>query len=153
MNLKRFSQSAVQRGFSIVTAIFLLVVLAGLGVGMLTFSAAQHQSSAMDVLGSRAYQASRAGIEWGAYQVLQASNAAYATACRAGATNNVMGAGSLAGTLGGFSVTVGCTASAHSDVSATTGTVWVYQLNSVATQGAAGGTDYVERQTQASIAQ
>ena len=44
----------LQRGFSIVTAIFLLVVLSFLGVAMVTFSAAQHQSSALDVMGSRA---------------------------------------------------------------------------------------------------
>lgn len=73
-----------QRGFSLVTAIFLLVVLAGLGAAMLTFSTAQQQSSTLDILGSRAYQASRAGIEWAAYQVVQASGATFASGCRGG---------------------------------------------------------------------
>jgi MSHA biogenesis protein MshP len=56
------------RGFSLVSAIFLLVVLAALGVAMVSVSSVQNQSSAMDVQGVRAYQAARAGIEWGLYQ-------------------------------------------------------------------------------------
>jgi Tfp pilus assembly protein PilX len=56
-----------QQGFSLVTAIFLLVVLAGLGAVMATFFTNQQQSSALDVMGSRAYQAARAGIEWAVY--------------------------------------------------------------------------------------
>ena len=58
------------KGFAIVTAIFLLVILAALGVGMLVFSKAQQTTSAYDVQGSRAYQAARAGIEWALYQRL-----------------------------------------------------------------------------------
>ena len=61
----------MQKGFSLVTAIFLLVGLGALGAAMMTFFTAQQQSSALDVLGSRAYQASRAGIDWGAYQILR----------------------------------------------------------------------------------
>ena len=76
--------SQCQRGFSLPTAIFLLVVLAGLGAVMATFFTVQQQSSALDILGERAYQASRAGIEWGAFQVLPASQDTFATACRSG---------------------------------------------------------------------
>ncbi|MDP3086893.1 MAG: hypothetical protein Q8M99_01680 [Methylotenera sp.] len=53
-----------QRGFSVVAAIFLLVVLASLGAFMLTFSNTQHLTSAQDVQGSRAYWAARAGTSW-----------------------------------------------------------------------------------------
>ncbi len=53
-----------QRGFAIVAAIFLLVVLAALGAFMLTFSNTQHLTSAQDVQGSRAYWAARAGTSW-----------------------------------------------------------------------------------------
>lgn len=146
----------MQKGFSIVSAIFLLVVLAFLGTAMMTFSTNQQQTSALDVLGSRAYQASRAGIEWGAYQVLPNSAVAggFAVNCRnagGGAVSSVLPA--MAGTLSGFNVTVSCAATAHSDASAATGTVWMYQLTSTAAQGAAGAADYVERQVQASIAQ
>ena len=137
-----------QRGFSLVTAIFLLVVLAGLGAMMVTFFTAQQQSSALDVLGSRAYQASHAGIEWGAYQVLPNSAAAFATSCRAGATAQTLPA--LAGTLADFSVSVNCSATSAVEAAAT---LWVYNITSTATRGTVGSADYVERQVQATIAQ
>lgn len=138
-----------QRGFSLPTAIFVLVVLAGLGAVMATFFTVQQQSSALDVLGERAYQASRAGIEWGAFQVLPASQATFATACRsAGASQTIS---PLAGTLAEFTVNVECSATSHVDA---TDTVWVYSLTSSASgiQGASPGSpDYVERVMQTMI--
>ena len=59
-----------QSGFLLVTAIFLLVILAALGAFILTISGTQQTSSALDVQGTRAYQAARSGIEWGSYQLL-----------------------------------------------------------------------------------
>jgi MSHA biogenesis protein MshP len=58
-------------GAGLVTAIFLLVVLAALGVAMVSIFNAQQSSSALDVQGARAYQAARAGIEWGLFQKLR----------------------------------------------------------------------------------
>ena len=59
------------RGFALVSAIFLLVVLAALGAYMMDFSSVQHSTSTQDVNGTRAYQAARAGMEWGVYQILR----------------------------------------------------------------------------------
>jgi MSHA biogenesis protein MshP len=59
-------------GVGLVTAIFLLVVLAGLGTAMVTLFTSQQASSALDEQGARAYQAARAGIEWGLYMQMQA---------------------------------------------------------------------------------
>ena len=53
--------ASAQRGFSLISAIFLLVVIAALGTFAVTLSTSQQQSAALDVLGSRAYQAARAG--------------------------------------------------------------------------------------------
>lgn len=58
----------IAAGFSIVTALFLVVVLAALGVAMLSLNTAQQTSSALDLLGARAYEAARAGVEYGLYQ-------------------------------------------------------------------------------------
>jgi len=138
-----------QRGFSLVSAIFLLVVVAALGTFAVTLSTTQQQSAALDVMGSRDYQAARAGIEWGAYQVLPASAAAFATACRLGPTSSSV---AMTGTLSSFTVLVGCTAtSAVED----TDTVWIYQLSSsAATAGITmGNANYVERQINVTIAQ
>lgn len=142
----------IQKGFSIITAIFLLVVLSFLGIAMVSFSTSQHQSSAMDVMGARAYQAARVGIEWGAYQVLANSAAAFATACRPGPTSGVVAA-PAGSTLSGFNIQVGCQSTAHSDVSATTGSVRVYDISATANQGVTGQDGYVERQIRVSISQ
>lgn len=56
------------RGVGLITAIFLLVVIAALSVAMVTVFTTQQASSALDVQGSRAYQAARAGLEWGVFK-------------------------------------------------------------------------------------
>jgi len=86
-------------GFAIFSAIFILVVLATLGAFILNISSSQQIGSALDVQGVRAYQAARAGIEWGLYRQLQGG-----VACPAG--NFVPGAS----TLSGFTVSVSCVA-------------------------------------------
>ena len=62
-----------EAGVGIVTAIFLLVVLAGLGVAMVGVYTSQQAGSNIDLLGARAYQAARAGLEWGIFQARQAT--------------------------------------------------------------------------------
>lgn len=137
------------KGFSLVSAIFLLVVIAALGTFAVTLSTTQQQSAALDVMGARAYQAARAGIEWGAYQVLPNSAVAggFAANCRGGATSQVV---ALPNTLSGFNVNVGCSAAPHSEAAAT---VTIYQVTSTATQGAVATPNYVERQMTVTIAQ
>lgn len=137
-----------QYGASLVTAIFLLVVLGTLGTMMVTFFAAQQQSSALDVLGSRVYQASKAGIEWGSFQVLQNNAAGFALACRGAPVNQNIP--QLAGSLAGFTVNVGCVYAAELENGATVG---IYSLVSRAwsTGMAAGNPDYVERQITVTI--
>ncbi len=129
---------SAQRGFAIVAAIFLLVVLSALGAFMLTFSSVQHITSAQDVQGTRAYQAARTGIEWGAYQVLINSSCPLSTSLTAG------------GTQAGFSITVQCN-SFSSPYTEGGGTVSMYQITSTASQGTLGSATYVERQLTATI--
>jgi MSHA biogenesis protein MshP len=57
-----------QAGVGIVTAIFLLVVLAGLAVAIVGITTSQQASANIDLLGARAYQAARAGLEWGIFR-------------------------------------------------------------------------------------
>jgi MSHA biogenesis protein MshP len=87
-------------GLGLVTAIFLLVVLAGLAVAMVTTFTSQQSSSTLDVQGARAYQAARAGIEWGLFQQLQKSK------CNPEGTSFPLPADS---SLADFVVTVTCT--------------------------------------------
>jgi len=57
-----------QAGVGIVTAIFLLVVLSALGVAMVGIYTSQQSSANLDLMGAQAYQAARAGLEWGIFQ-------------------------------------------------------------------------------------
>jgi len=133
----------LKHGFSIITAIFLLVVLSFLGIAMVTFSTSQHQSEAMDVMGSRAYQAARAGIEWQAFYVVNSASNAAAAVPECGVNN----LGVLGGTLAPFTVTVNCAAASHVEG---TSTIWIYDVSAVACTeaacpSAAPGQNYVER--------
>ena len=62
------------RGFVLVLAVFLIVTLAAVGVYLVTVSTGQSQAISQDVAGARAYQAARAGIEWGTYRRLIANS-------------------------------------------------------------------------------
>jgi hypothetical protein len=88
-----------QGGFSLVTAIFLLVVLSALGAATLTIFAVHQNSSALDVQGARAYQAARAGMEWGVYQQLRNGSCVASSSFQLPANT----------TLSSFWVTVACT--------------------------------------------
>lgn len=87
-----------QAGVGLVTAIFLLVVLAGLGVASVTLFTSQQASANLDLEGAKAYQAARAGIEWGLYEQLRHGRCVDSTSFGFPATS----------TLGSFRVTVGC---------------------------------------------
>ncbi len=131
----------LQKGFSLVTAIFLLVVLAGLGAMMVTFFTAQQQSSALDVLGSRAYWAAQAGVEWAAYHVAaQASGVQWADCATVPVP--LFSAGTLGGTLSPFTVELICSSLPFNE-----GTDrWIYDIEASASYGAThGSADYVER--------
>lgn len=136
------TKNKAQQGFSLITAIFLLVVVAGLGALMMTFFTAQQQSSALDALGVRANQASRAGTEWGAFQITHGG--AFVAACQMGAASG------SPGTLSGFAVNVSCNASSHVEGG---GTLWTYAISSVAaTEGVSPGQpDYVERAVRTTV--
>jgi MSHA biogenesis protein MshP len=90
------------RGVGLVTAIFLLVVLAGLGVALVSIFTTQQQAILLDEQGVRAHQAARAGIEWGLFQRLNPAGGG----CASGSSTAVALGGDV---LGQFTVTVTCT--------------------------------------------
>jgi len=147
-----------QRGFSIVTALFLLVVLSLLGAFIVSVTGLQQSSQQLDVQGVRAYQAARAGIEWGAWQVLDPNNTIGTPAlpvCPASPTNLT----GLAGSLSPFSVTVTCNATINAPTTEGNRNVGAYQIIATAcNQPSAGAcpnaspaSGYVERQLQATL--
>jgi len=145
------------RGFSIVTAIFLLVVLSLLGAFIVSVTGLQQSSQQLDVQGVRAYQAARAGIEWGAWQVLDPNNAIGTAAlptCPASPTN----LSGLAGSLSPFTVTVTCNAAINAPTTEGNRNVGAYQIIATACNqpspscpNASPTSGYVERQLQATL--
>lgn len=120
-----------QNGFTLLAGLFILIVLASLGAFMVRISTMQHMSSAQDIQGSRAYQAARAGIEWGMYQALQNASCVLST--------QLSGLGGLTD----FTVTVACSLSTYTEGA---DTVNVYDITATATSGVLGAPGYIERQ-------
>lgn len=58
-----------QAGVSVITAIFLLLLMAVLAAAMVNIVSISHVNVAADIGGARAYQAARAGVEWGMFQL------------------------------------------------------------------------------------
>jgi MSHA biogenesis protein MshP len=117
------------RGFSLPTAIFLLVILALLGAFMVSLSTTQNVMSAQDVQGSRAYNAARAGMEWALYNLKLP-----ATTCPVSPTSL---------TVDGFAVSVTCSLATH-DEGGTTRYIF-YIASTASTGGAIGTVGRVER--------
>ena len=62
-----------QQGFGAIAAIVILVILAVLSAAIVSIGTTQQIGSAQDVMSARAWQAARAGNEWGLYQALKGS--------------------------------------------------------------------------------
>jgi MSHA biogenesis protein MshP len=123
--MTRMRAARPERGFLIIAAVFLLVVLAGLVAYMTTVSSTSQAASAADFNSARAYQAARAGAEWASYRILQGAGGAgtLETQCAAGtATARNLTFGTA---LSGFTATVNCTGAILTEGAAT---VTVYQI-------------------------
>lgn len=123
------------RGFSIVTAIFLLVVLSALGAFMVIFTGLQQRTIQDDVQGVRAYYAARAGINWALYRALDPDNTIAPAqntfaACPAGTINT------MAGSLTPFTVIIACVQTIP-DATEGNRTIRVYQITATACNQAA----------------
>lgn len=119
-----------ESGFALVGAIFLVVILAALGVFAVTLSGVQHATNSQAVIASRTYYGAKAGLEWGIQQAIAASS------CAASTTFSPSGAG-----LSGISVTVTCTSHASG----------VFYLTSTGTYGTFGGPEYSQRVIEATV--
>lgn len=93
---------AKQAGVSLIAAIFLLLLMAGLAAFMASILSATHVNAAADIGGSRAYQAARAGVEWGMFQLDPNEQAAGLPTCT--------GAAGVITAIPNHSVEVQCTA-------------------------------------------
>ncbi|MDJ0624163.1 MAG: hypothetical protein QNJ17_14435 [Desulfocapsaceae bacterium] len=114
-----------QRGFTLVQAIFVVVVLALLGAVMARLMGVQSSTPVFAIQGARAYQAARSGLEWGA--------------ARAGAGNPCSGTM----TIDSFNVRVMCASQQYSE--GPIGPYEVFRISATATYGSYGTPDFVAR--------
>ncbi len=126
----------LQTGFSLVSALFLLIVLAALGIVAVRLIAVQQQTVVLAMQSARAYSAATTGAEWSAYQALVNGNCGSSTL-------TLTEAG-----LVGFSVTTNCSSSSHTEGP---NTVQVYVIESFAWTGSYGTPDYVSRRIRSTI--
>lgn len=126
----------LQIGFSLVPALFLLVVLAALGLVAVRLAGVQHQTVVLAMQSGRAYSAARSGIDWSAYQALVNGSCAAATISL------------TEGGLAGFSVDTNCSSTTHSEGP---NTVNVYVIDAFAWSGTYGNPDYVSRRMRSTV--
>jgi MSHA biogenesis protein MshP len=129
-----------QKGFSLVTAIFLLVILSAVGGFMVTIGGTQRTTTVAAVQGARAFQAARSGIEWGVSRVITDAGCGMITA-NPNFTPTVAG-------LAGFAVNVTCTNTSHTEAG---DSIQIYVLTSTATFASYGSPDFVRRRITATI--
>ena len=125
-----------ERGAALIVAVFLLVVLAGLGAFAVRLSLMQQQTVNSALLAEQALHAARSGVAWAAHRALNdgwCSSTNFALT-EAGAS--------------GFAVDVSCTQSTHVEAGAM---VDVYLIFVLAEYGNYGQPDYVSRRLEAKI--
>ena len=135
----RITGPGTQRGFALVSGIFLITILFLLSAYLIGFRVHQDSSLSLDALGTRAYAAARSGAEWGAYNSLRNGTCAASTAVAFG------------GTLAAYTATVTCSRSAYDEGGAVVNvdTIVANACNRPAggnCPNAAPGAHYVERQ-------
>jgi MSHA biogenesis protein MshP len=118
-------------GFTLVQAVFILVVLSLLGVTMMRLIGVQSSTSVFALQGARAYQAARSGLEWGA---VQASSGNPCT--------GIM-------TVENFNVDVTCSNQQFTE--GPIGPYSVYRISATATFGNYGSPDFVSRRTEMKV--
>lgn len=120
------------RGFSVIGAVFILVILALVGGFSLNLSTRMAASTTLSTDGIRAYYAAKSGLEWGIYQVVNTP-----ASCPATTTLNFSQQG-----LNHFSTVVSCTATPVTE----SGTTFnLFYLTAVASRGISTDYDYVTR--------
>jgi len=125
-----------QSGFTLITALFLLTVVALLSVYMITIRNVQQSTVVFGQQGARAMQAAHTGLEWGIYEAVVNGLCAPSTFTATGTA------------LSAFSINVSCSSSAHTEAAVL---ITTYRLTSTAQTGSYGTLDYVYRSLQATV--
>jgi len=131
-----------QRGFTLVMAIFILVVLGALAGYMVKLSGVQQATSVYAIQGARAYQAARAGIEWSISRIVDKN----------GGCAEVIAASPMTfADINGFSVTLKCKEPLGNPYTVGATNLSVYNIEAFGEFGNYSGAEYVSRRLAVSI--
>ncbi len=123
-----------QRGFSLVSTLFMLVVLAALGGYMVRLNVSQQTTTTLSLQSVRAWYAASSGLEWVVYQIK---------------TNNSCPGVPSSFTADGFTITLsGCIAY---PVIEGAKSYTLYDVQVSASRGSFGSVDYVARHLRATV--
>jgi MSHA biogenesis protein MshP len=128
-----------QQGFTLVSAIFILLVFGLLGGYMLRASAIQLDTSSYALQGARAFLAARAGTDWAIANIVN-----YGGSCT---QINAQTALSFTG-INGFTVSLSCTSQPYSEGSVS-GTI--YTITALSQYDSYSAGDYIARQATVTV--
>jgi MSHA biogenesis protein MshP len=129
---------AKQAGFTLIAAVFLVVVVALIAGYAVSIGSAQQADTSLSLLARRADFAAQSGLEWAIARVINTD------ACPANGTSfTPAGKG-----ISSFAIVVNCTSSAVTEGAASYA---VYTVTVIATQGTEGREDFARRTVTAQI--
>lgn len=136
---------AQECGFALVTAIFIVVILAMLGIMMVTIGGMERSTATTAVRGTQAYFAARSGVEWGIFGALNNRVATCGNAASTPTTNtfNLPVPG-----LDDYTVSVVCEYTDHRE---TSDSYHVFVITSTATSRNFGDVDRISRILRVSV--
>jgi MSHA biogenesis protein MshP len=142
--MPRFGGRPQESGVSVIAAVFLLLLMASLAAFMTSLISVSHSNLAADIGGERAYQAARAGVEWGMYQLDPNAASSTLPTCASAA-------GTLT-TIPNHSVVVTCTAYPSDSTSYSEGSKSIRIFRIIAKASATGAkAPGVERQIEVTV--
>lgn len=130
-----------QRGFGLVAAMFVIIIIAAVIATMARLAETQYSTNNLGIQQARAYQAARAGVEYGIAQVLASASCAFNPSLQ----------------LDGFAITVGCTGPTTAEIpeenktTAANTAAKFYTITATAEYGSAGNPDYAYRKLTAVV--
>jgi MSHA biogenesis protein MshP len=127
-----------QRGFSLVAAMFLVIIVGMIAGYMVNISNVQRVETSIGLMGMRANAAAASGMEWAVASTLSANRCPTNTSF--GLTGNA---------FNGFTVTTQCSARAVTEGARSYST---FRLTTIASFGRAGQEDFYQRALVASVA-
>ena len=137
-----------QRGFTLVSTIFVIVVLAILGSFITVLAMVQHISSAQSLQGVRAYYAAYSGLEWAIYKATT-SQSTRSLICGTPSGSPTSVSNTNVATVDGF--TIDSTCDSVDAVNEGGNSYYVDTLTIKATKGTLGSPDYVTRKIIAAV--